>query len=417
MTSRPDAAVTRQPDARTPTGDNLQRSLARELEGQRIVCFANDWHGDPTSKHHIMRTLAAHTDVLWVESSGMRRPDLSLGDLRRIAQKLRRSRLPRAGTAGPVRVISPLSLPFPGSRIAERINARLYQRAIVEAGTRADATGAPLLWVYTPTVAPYLDRIERAGLVYHCVDRWWAFEEYDADVMRRHHIELCRRADVVYASSAELVGDCTPYSRNVHMIRHGVDWAHFAAAALTPLPTPADLRDVTGPVIGFFGLIHDWIDQAVIGAVADALPHATVVLIGKTRVDVRALERRSNVRLLGQKPYEQLPAYASRFDVGIIPFVVNELTLAVNPIKLREYMSAGLPVVSTALPELSVYAAHPGVSIAGDTAGFIAAVEERLRSPVDAAARASAARAMVGESWLGRCEEMVRRWAESRARS
>lgn len=402
-------------DASPGAGATLQRSLARELEGQRIVCFANDWSGDPTSKHHIMRTLAGYTDVLWVESSGMRRPDVSVADLKRIVQKLKNARQPRAVRTGPVRVISPLSLPFPGSRIAERINARLYERAVMQAGTRADATGAPLLWVYTPTVAPYLDRFECAGLVYHCVDRWWAFEEYDAEVMRRHHAELCRRADVVFASSAELVGDCTPYSRNVHMIRHGVDWGHFAAAALNPMPVPADLQDVHGPVIGFFGLIHDWIDQALIGAVADAFPRATVVLIGKTRVDVRALERRPNVRLLGQKQYGELPAYAARFDVGIIPFVVNELTLAVNPIKLREYMSAGLPVVSTALPELSVYAGHPGVAIAADAAGFVAAVAERLAAPLTAEERAAAARAMVGESWLGRCEEMVRRWAESRA--
>lgn len=399
--------------ARARTAAALEAGLRQHLAGQPIVCFANDWRGDPTSKHHIMRTLGAHTDVLWVESSGMRRPELSVGDIKRVGQKLWRARSSSVGDDGPVRVISPLSLPLPGSRVAEAINARLYRRALAAAGVLSDHA-APLLWVYTPTVAPYLAGIPRAGLVYHCVDRWWAFGEYDEDVMRRHHIELCRSADVVFASSAELVADCAHFTDNVHLIRHGVDWDHFARAALEPLPAPADIADVRAPILGFFGLIHDWIDQTLLARVADAFPHATMVLIGKTRVDVSELGRRPNVRLLGQKPYDELPAYAARFDIGLIPFAINELTRAVNPIKLREYLSAGVPVVSTALPELAVYEGDPRVRIADDADGFIQAVGELLEQGDSHAARAAAARSMVGESWLGRCEMMIRLWESSR---
>ena len=387
----------------------LRAGLHQRLAGQPIVCFANDWQGDPTSKHHIMRTLAAHTDVLWVESSGMRRPEFSLGDAKRIALKLQRATTPPPGPAGGVRVISPLSLPLPGSRIAEAVNARLYRRALRRAGSAA----LPLLWVYTPTVAPYLEGMPRAGLVYHCVDRWWAFGEYDEAVMRRHHAALCRSADVVFASSAELLSDCQEFTSHAHLVRHGVDWDHFARAALEPLPVPEDISDLQSPVLGFFGLIHDWIDQDVLTRVADAFPHATLVLIGKTRVDVSALGGRPNVRLLGQKSYEELPAYAARFDIGLIPFVINELTRAVNPIKLREYLSAGLPVVSTALPELAVYDGEPRVRIAGNADAFVASIAELLARREDHTGRAGAARAMIDESWLGRCELMVRLWREA----
>lgn len=392
----------------------LEGQLAQEIHGQPVLCFANDWGTDPTSKHHVMRTLAGHTDVTWVESSGMRRPQLtSLADLRRIVKKLGGSTGPAVATPERLDVVSPVALPLPGSRIAEKLNRRIYARAILRAEEeRGGPHALPLHWVYTPTVEPYLEAIPGAGLVYHCVDRWWKFSEYDEDLMRRHHVLLCRKADVVFASSQGLVEDCVHFSDNVHLMRHGVDWEHFARAALDDLPAPVELADVDGPVVGFFGLIHDWIDLELVGAVADALPEATVVLIGKPRVDTAAVAARPNVRLLGQKPYRELPAYAARFDVGLVPFVINELTDAVNPIKLREYLSAGLPVVSTPLPELRVYEDDPRVWIESGE-GFIRAVRDAAASAGPRATRAAAARTMMGESWVGRTAEMVRLWRES----
>jgi glycosyltransferase involved in cell wall biosynthesis len=405
------------PQAAAPDAAHLREQLRTLAAGQPVVCFANDWVGDPTSKHHIMRALGAHTRVLWVESSGMRRPDLtSVGDLRRIARKLRkaapRRARPRQAPPPPpegVRVISPLSLPFPGSRLAENINGLLYQRVL-----RGNAPEEPLHWVYTPTVAPYLHRFPGRGLIYHCVDRWWAFGEYDGKVMRRHHASLCEMADVVFASSGELLKDCQAHTDRAHLMRHGVDWEHFARAALEPPPVPEELADIEGPIAGFFGLIHDWIDQDLLVEAARALPDVTFVLIGRPRVLTSRLQALPNIRLLGQKPYERLPAFAARFDVGLIPFLVNELTRAVNPIKLREYLSAGLPVVSTALPELYQYADHPVVDIADGHAAFIAALRSRLdeRGTVD---RSRTSRGMAHESWIGRCVEMLGLWRSASA--
>ena len=374
-----------------------------------IVCFANDWNGDPTSKHHVMRFLARRTDVLWVESAGMRVPNLtSVGDLRRILARLRSaSGRPRADAG--VRVVSPLSLPLPGSRVAAAVNARLYQRAVRRANRGREDGGRPLLWVYTPTVAPYLDRFPRRGLVYHCVDRWWAFEEYDAKVMRRCHERLCRDADVVIASSQELLDDCRAFTDRAYLVRHGVEWEHFAAAALEPQAVPADLSGIGDrPVIGFFGLIHDWIDQELLGRVADAFPQTELVMIGKTRVDVSLLSARPNVRFLGQKPYAELPAYAARFDVALVPFVLNDLTRAVNPIKLREYLSAGLPVVSTALPEIVALPDDPFMRVASTPEAFVEAVGQVLRDRPDAEDRRRAALRARSESWEGRCAEIAR---------
>lgn len=387
----------------------LAEQLAALMGGTPLVAFANDWRGDPTSKHHIMHTYAQHTDVLWVESSGMRRPQLSSGlDRSRILARVRRAWGGLRREAERLHVLSPFSIPLPGNTAAQALNRGLYREAVRRALTRLGLRKDPLLWVYVPTVAPYLAGLPRSGLVYHCVDRWWAFSDYDTEVMRRCHAALCQQADVVFASSAELLDDCLPHNPHSYLMRHGVEWGHFAQAALAPPPRPQDIADVRGPILGFFGLIHEWVDQELLAQLADAFPEATLVLIGKVQADVKRLQAKPNVRLLGQKPYAELPAYAAAFDVGLIPFVCNDLTRAVNPIKLREYLSAGMPVVATALPEIELLADNPMLRVARSAAEHVAAVRHYLAAPPDGAARREAALAMASESWAGRCAEMAR---------
>jgi glycosyltransferase involved in cell wall biosynthesis len=374
-----------------------------------IVCFANDWWGDPTSKHHVMRTYAGGTDVLWVESAGMRRPQLtSSHDLGRIFKKLKTAGGGLRKAMERLHVLSPLSLPLPGNALANGLNAAIYRASVRSAARRTGVPRDPLLWVYTPSVAPYLSGMRRSGLVYHCVDRWWAFSDYDSDVMRRCHVQLCREADVVFASSAELFEDCREHTEHAHLIRHGVEWEHFAKAVDESHERPSDLAGIDGPILGFFGLIHEWVDQDLVCAIADAFPAATVVLIGKVQVDAESLRTRRNIRLLGQKAYADLPRYSAYFDVGLIPFAYNDLTLAVNPIKLREYLSAGMPVVATDLPEIELLAGNPMVRTGRTAAQHIAGIEHFLALQLSPERRREASRAMIEESWLGRCAEMAR---------
>ncbi len=347
-----------------------------------VVAFANDWGTDPTSKHHLMRLLAERADLLWVEASGMRRPGAgSAADWRRVGKKIRKMFGGLRPGAPGLTVLSPPALPFPTSRLARAINARLYRRSVRRALQSMHREGPPLLWVYTPTVARYLDLLPARGLVYHCVDRWWAFSEYDTDEMRNCHEILCRRADHVFASSRELLNDCTPWTDRVSYVPHGVDVAHFQRAVSEPLERPADLSPPGRPTVGFIGLIDDWVDLGLIRDVALANPGADVVLIGAARVATESLSAIPNVRLLGRKPFAKLPAYLAHFDVALIPFEISELTLAVNPIKLREYLSAGVPVVTTALPELVPFQGHEGVDVVADSASFVAAVTRRLAAP------------------------------------
>ena len=373
-----------------------------------VVAFANDWGTDPTSKHHLMRLLAERTAVLWVEASGMRRPTAtSSADWRRIGKKLRKMMGGLRPGAPGLSVLSPPALPFPTNAIARAINARLYRRAVRVALRATGRDPKPLLWVYTPTVARYLDLLPSRGLVYHCVDRWWAFSEYDTDEMQRCHEILCRRADHVFVSSRELERDCINLTDRVSYIPHGVQWDHFRTAVMTPTTRPPDLPPPGRPMAGFIGLIDDWIDLDVIAKSARANPQADFVLIGASRVAMDVVSSLPNVYLLGRKPFAELPSYLARFDVTLIPFKINDLTLAVNPIKLREYLSAGAPVVTTALPELVALRGQVGVDVTDDSDTFVAAVTARLATPATKAQRLAYSDSMRTDSWSGRLEQML----------
>jgi glycosyltransferase involved in cell wall biosynthesis len=114
---------------------------------------------------------------------------------------------------------------------------------------------------------------------------------------------------------------------------------------------PDDLRAIPEPRVGFFGLIHEWVDLELIGQLAERLPYS-FVLIGDSKTKLERLQGLANVYHLGRRPYSTLPEYCRGFQAAIVPFRRSALTQSVNPIKLREYAAAGLPVVSTDLPEV-----------------------------------------------------------------
>jgi glycosyltransferase involved in cell wall biosynthesis len=382
--------------------DALQPPL---LGGLDIVTFANDWTADPTSKHHIMRRFSRTNDVLWIEAAGMRAPKLaSAYDRKRLLLKakaiLRRSHpaLER------LHVMTPPALPYPHSSIAQQANALLYQFTIGRELDRLGMDREPIICSFVPQCAPYIRRLPRRLTIYYCVDRWSAFEGFDPSTMERGERELCESADLVIASAEDLAERCSQFSSNVHYVPHGVDYEHFAAA-LEEGPLPADLAAIPEPRVGFFGLIHEWVDVDLIGKLADVLPYSFVV-IGSAKTDMSAVQGKPNVHVLGRRPYAELPAYSRGFQASIVPFKMTELTHSVNPIKLREYAAAGLPIVSSPLPE---------VRKCGDIATCASTFDEwvdALRAAVsrgdsDSERRAQSER-VKHEDWAYRCADIAR---------
>ena len=326
------------------------------IEGRTILCFASGYDAPPTSKHHVMHILAERNTVLWVNYHASRAPTASSSDALHMARKLADVfsglRRPRRN----LYVLTPLVVPLPASPWARRLNRALLIGQIRRALDRL-RNGPLQIWSFTPDVAYALGHFGAEKVVYYCVDDHASFTGYDRQQVLRDEEALCRRADLVVTTSMALQRSKAPWNPNTILVPHGVDYEHFSRAVREDLPCPPDIAAIPHPRLGFFGLIRDWVDLDLLADVARRRPDWHIVMIGDadSNVDLAQYRAIRNMHFLGRKSYADLPAYCKHFDVGLIPFKINELTEAVNPIKLREYLAAGLPVVSTPLPEVTLY--------------------------------------------------------------
>ncbi len=360
-----------------------------------LVVFGEDWGRHPSSTQHLVKRLAEDRRVLWVNSIGLRRPRFSLGDARRALEKLRMAAGRRtagpaaepAGTAAPVEVLSPFALPWPGSRVAARINRAALARQI---RPRLAAEAArPILWASLPTAAAVTGALGESAVVYYCGDDFGGLAGVDHAAVLRDEERLVARADLVIAASPVLAARF-PAEKTI-LVEHGVDFDLFAA----PVPRAADLP--ASPVAGFYGALADWIDVPLLAETARRLPGWTFCFVGPVLTAIDALAELPNVRLLGPRPHAELPRYSAHWTASMLPFRDCPQIRACNPLKLREYLAAGAPVVSTPFPALAPYAAH--VATARGPDGFVHALEAALFEPGDREARRAR---VAGETWAAR---------------
>jgi glycosyltransferase involved in cell wall biosynthesis len=272
-----------------------------------------------------------------------------------------------------------LVLPLPSSAVARRINRQLL---IVQ--TRRALGQLPpqrQLWSFTADAVPLVRCFGERVVVYYCVDEFAAFPGYDVATTRRLDQRFCEAADLVITTSQGLYQTKRQYNANTLLVPHGVLYESFARALDPHFPVAAELRSLPRPIIGYYGLLHDWQDYDLLAGIARQRPDWSLVLVGKVQTNTERFATLRNVHFIGQRPHATLPSYCRGFDVAIIPHRINELTRNMNPIKLREYLAAGLPVVASDLPEVRAY--EPEVRIAEGVSGWIRALETAVgdRSP------------------------------------
>lgn len=256
----------------------------------------------------------------------------------------------------------------------------LLQQALARGGVLGNGQFArPVQWFYTPMPAPaMLGAFGERGVVYDCMDELSQFKFAPPELLERERL-LMRRADVVFTGGHKLWQSKSRLHPNVHFFGCGVDSAHFAKARLDSTPRPADLPEQDTPVLGFYGVIDERLDYALIAHLAAAFPEWTIAMAGPVlKVDWHDLPKAPNIRWLGQKQYAELPLYAKAFDVALMPFALNEATEYINPTKTLEYMAAGKPIVSTAVADV-VRNFTPVVKVARSYDGFAAAVRSAAR--------------------------------------
>lgn len=234
----------------------------------------------------------------------------------------------------------------------------------------------PVVWFYTPMALPLLKVFTPAVVVYDCMDELAAFEKAPRQLLQRESA-LLTRADIVFTGGPSLYAARAGRHPNIHCFASSVDAVHFEQALDRANHHPLQ-DDIPHPRLGYYGVIDERMDLALIAALADAHPQWQIVMVGPVvKIDPSTLPRRSNIHYPGMQPYQALPHFLAGWDVCLMPFAINDSTRFISPTKVLEYMAAQLPIVSTAIADVEKPYSHV-VAVAHDRAEFIAACERAL---------------------------------------
>ena len=347
------------------------------LTGENILCLSSiDWDFNWQGHQEIMVRFARHgNQVLFVENTGVR--SLRFHDLPRLRQRMRNW---WRGTKGfrleekNLFVYSPLILPFPYSRFARWINLILLLRSL-RRWMQTTGFRRPIIWTFLPTplVRDLIRELLPDLIVYYCIADFEQLSFKPRKISKSERL-LIDRSDIVFVQGDRLRQHCIPHP-SIHTFPFGVNMELFGS--LTD-PAP-ELRLFKAPIIGYVGGIHRHVDLELIERIALEVG-GTVVLVGPVQTDVGRLRQLGNVVFFGQQPHHRVAEFIRGFDIGLIPYLLNEYTRTVYPTKLNEYLAMGIPVVATDLPEIRRFNTEHGglVTVARDADEFV----QDLRNPI-----------------------------------
>jgi glycosyltransferase involved in cell wall biosynthesis len=347
-----------------------------------IYVGMSPWTGMWKNRHHLMSRFAEAMPVLYVEPwQGLR--------------KVRRALLSGAGreelqwstwserSKNLYVFESPAYLPVSGSGLFRSFTQRRWysgvRRVAREAGIRK-----PILWISRPEFAGALGRFDECLSIYHVVDEYGGYTSHD-DVTRKAlwkaEEALLDRVDMSIVVSRELLKRKSAPNREVFLVENAVDIEKYDARRESP-NVPDDLVTIARPRLGYSGLIGSRLDLKLLQGLARARPEWSIVLVGKVdnrgcEDDIAALNGLANVHFLGEKHYSEIPDYVFGFDIGLLPYRINLETRNISPLKMYEYLAAGVPVISTDIP--AVASCKDVVDVRNNVQEFEDACASRLR--------------------------------------
>ena len=347
-------------------------------KSQSIIYFGNDWSAENrTSSHHIAEQLSKNYPMVYVECPGLRAPSMSSGrDIKKIFSKLLKVLHGPKRVHDNLHVYSLFQLPFHGSRLVGKLN-RIIVRVQVMRLIFTQRFEDPILWFVVPHIGYLPALMPKYYSVYYCIDKYSALPGVNIDAISKLDYQLTKSVGTVFVASETLLEEKKVINSNVYFSPHGVDFDHFSKASTGELKVPSDIENISGPVVGFFGLIEAWIDLSLFITIAKTYPEFSIVIIGHAAVDVSELEKIDNIFLLGKKNFQELPYYAAKFDVGILPYHLTEQVINSNPLKLREYLAIGCSVVSVKFPQAEKFSDY--INIAGNKDEFVAMVGDAVK--------------------------------------
>jgi glycosyltransferase involved in cell wall biosynthesis len=325
-----------------------------------FICFGGeDWwyHNQAHIDMQLMRRFSRLGTTLYVNSIVMRK--LNIGDRKGFTEKLIRKTksilkgLKQSGVG--FWVYSPYTLPVQHISWARPFNEAVLRYQIRRI-TRKLRMMTPVMWVACPPACDAAIAMKRGKLVYQRTDRYEDDPHVDRETVLNYDRKLKACADITVYVNQSLYEEEADQCKNAFFLDHGVDYEMFTSAENNP-DVPAEIANIRKPVVGYFGVMADHkFDVEFISRVADLLPEFSFVFIGRVSQESRGMFAGDNIHILPKQPYERIPHFGKCFDVAVLPWRINKWTEAANPIKLKEYLALGKPIVSTpAFSELQSY--------------------------------------------------------------
>ena len=364
---------------------------ARHRERPLVLCAGFDWD-HPSPLRHLELALARDHRVVHLESIGLRRPRLDTADLRRLAWKIGRIAgivVPRT-TDGRVMVVGAVGVPLHGHARIRAMNARWLSRRLRSALPRRP----DLFLTALPSAVDLLEAVGANVSAYYRVDDWRQWPGIDGTVVMDLERRLMDRVDLTFSTSRALLDGAWSRHGGALHLPQGVDVEHFAEARREG-PVHPRLAGLPSPVIGFLGTLDDRLDSGLLRHLASRW-RGSVVLAGPRLRGAPRLPR--SVRWIGHVPYEDLAQVARAVDVWMLPYVVGRRTDAIDPLKLREYLATGIPVVSTPLPEVKRWVPHVRTAASPDE--FTRVATRAAAAPEQG--RAGRLASLDGHTWVDR---------------
>jgi glycosyltransferase involved in cell wall biosynthesis len=369
-----------------------------------LVVFSDDWGRHPSSCQHLVEQLLGDYDVLWVNTIGTRTPKLDRATMSRVVAKVSQwSRLTRTNGGPrenpPVRVASPLMWPWFGRRLDRWLNQQVLGLAVARAVRSLPRPRCAITTI--PLVADLVGQIDVDAWIYYCVDDLASWPGLDGKTLARMEGELITKVDRLVTVSEYLQRRLESMGQDSTLVTHGVDlqfWQQPNAKA--PSLDSIDNREV--PWVVFWGLIDDRLDADWLLQLADRMERGTIVLAGPVQSPDPRLVAHGRTCLPGPLNYSELPGLARRASVLVMPYRAIPATLAMQPLKLKEYMMTGLPCVVSRLPATEAWCEC--LDVADDSDDFIAKVLQRLDGTLPES-QSIARRPLQHESWRAKAEQ------------
>src|SRR5271157_5516213 len=304
-----------------------QHASDQSSQQPTFLFFGNDWFAENrTSSHHIARWLARDHRVYYIECPGLRAPKTSGRDLKKIWSKVVRfAKGPRRAVEN-VKVLTLLQIPLHQFRLVRWLNRTLILATLRWLEWR-EGIRRPIAWFMVPYLSSVVGRLGESLSVYYCIDDYASLPDVNAQAVRAMDEDLTRKAGLVFVASQTLLDAKSRLNRSTYVSPHGVDIDHFGRARDDRLEIPPEMVNLPRPIVGFFGLIEQWIDLDLVDELAARRPQWSIVLIGRMAVPDHPVCHRPNVHLLGKRPYDELPAYGRTFDAAIIPYHLTQQVL------------------------------------------------------------------------------------------